>query len=112
VVVTLDWTFGEGGGQDDLLSSGTRVLPESGPYCEFSQSSVTMTWGEAYIGGSTRQTYTSDGAEGAHVRAQASPYKDGFGAQGVDSEHHVLLGLCYDNSDTCEWSHTLDFSSK
>jgi hypothetical protein len=112
VIARLNWTFGEEGPQDNTLSASTEVDNNCSGEPSFLHAAVTLRWTNHGYRRTQTYTYSSEGDVIAAVSGQATPYNtynDGFGADGVSSEHHFEFVDC---SSNCEWSHTLTFNSK
>ena len=117
VVARLDWTFGQEGREDDVLSASTDIQSTPGkPACvvdvSFQVASVTMRWRYTNFRLSQRKEYSSVGLVFAEVSEGTWPfdvYGDFTGADRVSSEHHAEFVDC---SSNCAWSHTLTFNSK
>jgi hypothetical protein len=117
VVARLDWTFGQQGREDDLLSASTDIQSTPGkPACvvdvSFQVASVTMRWRYNDFRLFQLKEYSSEGLVFAEVSEGTWPfdaYDDYTGSERVTSEHHAEFVDC---SSNCEWSHTLTFNSK
>jgi hypothetical protein len=117
VVARLDWTFGQEGREDDVLSASTDIQSTPGkPDCvvdpSFQVASVTLRWIYSEYRRNQQYEYSSVGDVFAEVSDGAWPfdaYGDGTGSDRVSSEHHAEFIDC---SSNCEWSRTLTFNSK
>ncbi len=119
VVARLDWYLGEAGPQDNVLSATTEIQGTPGHNdCltgepSFLNAGVTLRWTNHDFRRDQTYTYTGEGNVEITVSGAATPcnfYGDGFGADGVSSEHRARFADC--TAGDCEWSHTLTFNSK
>jgi hypothetical protein len=106
LVARLDWTFGDEGPQDDVLSASTSAEGCNVAFPSWAQATVTLRWTTHEFRRSQRHTHTSEGDMVGAVSTPATPLDPDthFGTDGVSSEHHVEFTYCDSN---CEWSHTL-----